>query len=154
MGITVNHRTFVLQRNLPGSPRNAFRFWSDHKLKRQWTSCHPDWLVLEDSFNFEVDGKERIRWRMPDQGEMAMVAHFLEIAPAERLVYAYAMRSGTKTISSSLVTVEFTASAGNTLMTWTEQAVFDSVATGDMRESGTGVGLNRLIEAMAAGAPA
>jgi hypothetical protein len=64
------------------------------------------------------------------------------------------MRSGTKTISSSLVTVEFTASAGNTLMTWTEQAVFDSVATGDMRESGTGVGLNRLIEAMAAGAPA
>jgi uncharacterized protein YndB with AHSA1/START domain len=154
MGITVNHRTFVLERNLPGSPRHAFRFWSDHKLKRQWTSCHPDWLVVEDSFNFEVDGKECIRWRMPDQTKMAMVAHFLEIAPATRLVYAYAMRSGTKTISSSLVTVEFTASAGNTLMTWTEQAVFDSVATGDMRESGTGVGLNRLIEAMAAGAPA
>lgn len=41
MGVAVDHRSFVIERTLPGSPTHAFRFWSDHALKRRWTSCHP-----------------------------------------------------------------------------------------------------------------
>lgn len=150
MGVSVNHRMFVIERILPGSPRHAFRFWSDFELKRRWISCHPDWRVLEDSFNFVQGGGERMRWAMPDGQEQALLLHYLEIHPGERIVYAYTMLAGGSSISSSLVTVEFTPKGGKTMMTWTEQAVFGSAADGDIRESGTGVGFDRLIAAMEA----
>lgn len=151
MGVNVDHRTFVIARDLPGSPAHAFRFWSDHQLKRRWNACHPDWDVIEDSFDFRVDGGERMIWRLPDGTEQAMLAHFLEIAPRQRIVYAYTMRTAGACISSSLVTVEFAAGPGGTAMTFTEQAVFGDKRDGDIRESGTGVGFDRLQEVMAAG---
>lgn len=148
MGVTVNHRTFVIERLLPGSPRHAFRFWSDITLKRQWTACHPDWEVLEDLLSFEVGGEERLRWRMPHGLEQGMVAHYLEIHPGERIVYAYRMDVGGLPVSSSLVTVEFTERSAATLMTFTEQAVFGTTQDGDIREGGTGVGFDRLVAVM------
>lgn len=150
MGVTVDHRTFVIERELPGSVAHAFRFWADVELKRQWTACHPDWQVLEDHFDFRVDGGERVRWRMPDGTEQAMLAYYLEIHPRQRIVYAYTMLTAGQSISSSLVTVEFTASGPKTKMTFTEQAVFGSAKTGDIRENGTGTGFERLCEVMAA----
>ncbi len=146
----MDHRTFVITRSLPGSPGHAFRFWSDHQLKRRWNACHPDWTVLEDRFDFRIDGGERLLWRMPDGTEQLMLAHFLEIAPRQRIVCAYAMRTNGQPLSSSLVTVEFEGGPGKTTMTFTEQAVFGRAADGDIRESGTGIGFDRLAEAMAA----
>lgn len=150
MGVSVNHRTFVIERDLPGRVAHAFRFWSDHQLKRRWTACHPDWQVMEDHFTFEIGGSERMTWRMPDGTEQAMHAYYLEIHPRERIIYAYTMLTAGRSISSSLVTVEFTERGGTTLMTFTEQAVFGDVEDGDIRESGTGIGFDRLIEEMAA----
>ena len=86
---------------------------------------------------------------MPDGTEQAMSAHYLEIHPRERIVYAYTMLTSGRSISSSLVTVEFTAGSGATTMTFTEQAVFGNAADGDIRESGTGKGFDRLREVMA-----
>jgi uncharacterized protein YndB with AHSA1/START domain len=148
MGVNVNHRTFVIELELPGRPAHAFRFWSVHALKRRWTSCHPDWQVIEDGMDFKEDGSERMIWRMPDGVEQSMLAHYLEIVPAERIVYAYTMRSDGKCISSSLVTVELIGDGAKTLMTYTEQAVFGDVGDGDIRESGTGSGFERLREVM------
>lgn len=148
MGIKVDHRSFVIERELPGSPAHAFRFWSDHQLKRRWSSCHPDWEVIQDRFDFRVDGHETLIWHMPDGTEQAMLAHFLEVHPRQRIVYAYTMRTDGVPISSSLVTVEFEGRNGKTTMTFTEQAVFSDATDGDIRESGTGVGFARLQEAM------
>ncbi|WMT89444.1 SRPBCC domain-containing protein [Pelagibacterium sp. H642] len=148
MGINVDHRSFVIERELPGSPAHAFRFWSDHQLKRRWNSCHPDWIVIEDRFDFHIDGHESMIWRMPDGTEQAMLAHFLEIHPRQRIVYAYTMRTNGNPISSSLVTVEFEGQDEKTTMTFTEQAVFASVKDGDIREAGTGIGFARLQEVM------
>ena len=148
MGVSVDHRSFVIERELPGSPAHAFRFWSEHDLKRRWNACHPDWKVIQDRFDFRVDGHETMVWRMPDGTEQAMLAHFLEVHPRERLVYAYTMRTNGAPISSSLVTVEFKGQDGKTIMTFTEQAVFSDSADGDIRESGTGIGFLRLQEIM------
>ena len=151
MGVAVHHRSFVIERQLPGSPAHAFRFWSDHQLKRQWNSCHPDWRVLEDHFDFRMDGGERLVWQMPDGIEQTMLAHYLEIRSPGRIVYAYSMRTNGLSISSSLVTVEFTNKVRDTTtMTYTEQAVFGTVGDADLRESGTGTGFNRLSDVMAA----
>jgi uncharacterized protein YndB with AHSA1/START domain len=151
MGVNVDHRSFVIERELPGSPAHAFRFWSDHRLKRRWNACHPDWLVIEDRFDFYVDGGENMIWRMPDGTEQSMLAHFLEIHPRERIVYAYTMRRNGDPISSSLVTVEFAGRNGKTIMTFTEQAAFRNPTDGDVRERGTGDGFSRLQEVMAGG---
>lgn len=148
MGVTVDHRSFVIERELPGGPAHAFRFWSEHDLKRRWNACHPDWQVIEDRFDFRVDGHESMNWRMPDGTYQAMLAHFLEVHPRQRIVYAYTMRTNDVPISSSLVTVEFEGRGGKTIMTFTEQAVFSNPAHGDTRESGTGIGLLRLQEIM------
>lgn len=149
MGVTVDHRSFVIERELPGSPGHAFRFWSEHELKRRWNACHPDWQVIEDRFDFRVDGHESMIWRMPEGTKQTMLAHFLEVHPRQRIVYAYTMRSNDVPISSSLVTVEFEGRDGKTIMTFTEQAVFANPADGDMRESGTGIGFSRLQDIMA-----
>jgi len=150
MGVLVDHRSFVIERELPGSPAHAFRFWSDHQLKRRWSACHPDWRVVEDRFDFRVDGQESLIWQMPDGTRQAMLAYFLEVHPRQRIVYAYTMRADDVPISSSLVTVEFEGTGGRTTMTFTEQAVFASAADGDIREQGTGIGFTRLQQAMAA----
>lgn len=150
MDVTVNHRSFVIERELPGSVAHAFRFWSDHQLKRRWTSCHPDWHVLEDRLDFRVDGSEATRWRLPDGAEWSMLAHYLEIAPRERIVYAYAMRIDERPLSSSLVTVEFTPRGARSLMTFTEQAVFADSRDGGTRETGTAGTFDRLAAEMAA----
>jgi uncharacterized protein YndB with AHSA1/START domain len=149
VGISVDHRTFVIERDLPGSPAHAYRFWSDHQLKRRWNACHPDWKVIEDRFDFRTDGREIMIWRMPDGTEQAMLAHFLEIHPRQRIVYAYTMRTDGVPISSSLVTVEFEGADSETKMTFTEQAVFGRSTDGDVREQGTGIGFARLQEIMA-----
>ena len=148
MGVSVDHRSFVIERELPGSPAHAFRFWSEHDLKRRWNACHPDWQVIEDRFDFRVDGQESMIWRMPDGTEQAMLAHFLEVHARHRIVYAYTMRTNDAPISSSLVTVEFEGQDGKTIMTFTEQAVFSDSADADIRENGTGIGFLRLQEVM------
>ena len=148
MGVSVDHRSFVIERDLPGSPAHAYRFWSDHQLKRRWNACHPDWHVVEDRFDFRIDGQESMIWRMPDGTRQAMLAHFLEIHPRQRIVYAYTMRTEDVPISSSLVTVEFEDAGGKTIMTFTEQAVFGLEADGDIREHGTAIGFTQLQKAM------
>lgn len=144
MGIPFHHTSFVIERDLPGSPRHAFRFWSDHQRKRQWTSCHPDWTVEEDRFDFRIDGSERVRWRMPDGTENGFRATYFDIVPDQRIVYGYAMNSGTRQISASLVTVQLFAAGNQTRMTYTEQAVFADEADARIRSSGTGSGFDRL----------
>ena len=150
MGVSVNHRSFVIERQLPGSLGHAFRFWSDHGLKRRWTSCHPTWTVLDDHFDFRVDGSEATSWRLPDGAHWSMLTHYLEIAPRQRIVYAYTMRIDERPISSSLVTVEFTPRGEATQMTFTEQAVFADPRDGDIRETGTASTFDRLAEEMVA----
>ena len=80
----------MIKRDLPGSPRHAFRFWSELAMKRKWTSCHPDWAVLEDSFDFRPGGAFHtyMTGPLPDgtQGTSDNPGCFLEIVRHERIV--------------------------------------------------------------------
>lgn len=138
------HETFVIERDLPGRPTHAFRFWSEAALKRKWNSCHPDWEVLEDVFDFRVGGMELVRWRFPDGTEQEVRTHYLSITPARRIIYAYTMRVGTVQVSASLATVEFTGRGPGTRMTFTEQAAFLDGGGAATRRVGTETGFERL----------
>ncbi|MGO1080940.1 SRPBCC domain-containing protein, partial [Inquilinus sp. CA228] len=119
---TVDHSTFVVERALPGSPAHAFRFWAEPELKRRWTDCHPDWAVLEDLFDFRVGGVEAKRWRMPDGQEMTVRAHYLDIVPGQRIIYAYEMSFGGQRGSASLATGELIPAGSRPAMRFTELA--------------------------------
>jgi uncharacterized protein YndB with AHSA1/START domain len=138
------HETFVVERDLPGRPAHAFRFWSEAALKRKWNSCHPDWEVLEDVFDFRVGGREVMRWRIAEGTEQEVRSHYLSISPARRIIYAYTMRVGTLQVSASLATVEFAGVGSGTRMTFTEQAAFLDGGGAAARRGGTETGFERL----------
>lgn len=146
----VVHATFAIKRDLPARPKHAFRFWSKADLKRRWNSCHTDWEVLEDIFNFRVGGAEAKRWRTPEGHELTFRAHYLDIVPAHRIIYAYEMSFKGQRLSASLATVEFAPTGTQTLMTFTEQVAFlGGVDAQRERVVGTESGFDRLIEAIA-----
>ncbi|WP_343713201.1 SRPBCC family protein [Inquilinus sp.] len=131
---TVDHTTFVVERDLPGSPAHAFRFWAEPALKRRWTDCHPEWTVLEDLFDFRVGGVEAKHWRMPDGQEMTFRAQYLDIVPGRRILYAYEMTFGGQRVSASLATVELLPAGSRTRMKFTEQAAFLAGGDGARRQ--------------------
>ena len=146
----VEHATFAIERQLPAGPKHAFRFFAEAELKGRWNECHPDWTVLEDVFDFREGGEERKRWLTGDGSEQAFRAHYLDIVPARRIIYAYEMGLAGKRISASLVTVEFTTAGAATRMLFTEQAAYLGAGMHDEREAGTEWGLDRLVEVIAA----
>src|SRR5262245_30310241 len=148
MGIFISHTTFVIERDLPGSPAHAFRFWTEHGRKRQWTSCHPEWAVLEDTFDVRIGGTEVIRWRTPEGIEHGFRAYYLDVVPGKQIIYAYAMNSGGVQASAALATVEFVGKRGKTKMTYTEQAAFLDAADARGRSCGTEMGFERLVLAI------
>lgn len=150
MTASIEHSTFVIERELPASPRHAFRFWSEPAFKERWTGCHPDWTIIEDVFDFRIGGAEAKRWRTPDGNEQTFRAHYLDIVPALRIIYAYEMSFKGERLSVSLVTIEFAAAGAQTHMTFTEQTAF--MAGADARRQrvmGTETGFDRLVEVIA-----
>jgi uncharacterized protein YndB with AHSA1/START domain len=146
----VEHTTFTIERDLPGSPRHAFRFWSEKALKRRWTDCHPDWTVLEDRFDFAPGGEEAVRWRTTEGIEQTFTARYLDIVSGHRIIYAFEMSSAGARVSASLATVEFRPGEIGTKMLYTEQMAFLAGAEAmQMRIAGTGTGFDRLIDAIA-----
>jgi uncharacterized protein YndB with AHSA1/START domain len=147
----LDHSTFVIERELPGSPRHAFRFWSDPVLKLRWNDCHPDWTVLEEKFEFRPGGDEVRRWRMAEGQELAFRARYFDVEPASRIVYAFDMSMGGARQSVSLATVELIAAGAATRMVFTEQLVFFGDAEARHRRvAGTGEGFDRLVAVMEA----
>lgn len=142
--VEIEHTTFVVERELPGSPAHAFRFWADPKLKDRWSGCHADWTVLDDVFDFRTGGTEAKRWRMPSGDELAVRATYLDVVPGERIIYAYEMSFGGRQVSASLVTIEFQAVGARTKVKVTEQAAFLGGGSHE-RIQGTEEGYDRLV---------
>lgn len=144
----IEHASLVIGRELSASPRHVFRFWSEAQLKARWSRCHPDWLVLEDRFDFRVGGTEAKRWHTPKGDEQTFHAHYLDIVPERRIIYAYEMSFAGTRLSASLVTVTFETAGRKTKMTFTEQLAIltGGTAARDQRLVGTEEGLERLVD--------
>jgi uncharacterized protein YndB with AHSA1/START domain len=142
------HTEFTLERRLKTSPRHAFRFWSDKALKARWNDCHTDWILEKDEFDFRVGGNECKHWRTPEGQRLTFTAHYFDIVPAERIIYAYEMSLGENRFSASLVTITLVPSSEGTRMLFTEQAAIleggaDAI---QQRRQGTEEGMDRLVE--------
>jgi uncharacterized protein YndB with AHSA1/START domain len=147
---SVEHATFAIERELPASPKHAFRFFAEAELKGRWNECHPDWSVLEEYFDFREGGEERKRWLTGDGSEQTFRAHYLDIVPSRRIIYAYEMGFKGSRVSASLVTVDFAPRGAATRMIFIEQAAYLGAGMHKEREAGTEWSLDRLVDVIAA----
>ena len=148
--MSVEHKTFVIERLLPASPKHAFRFFAEPELKKRWNDCHPSWTVLEDRFDFRVGGGEAKRWRTGDGDEQTFLAHYLDIVPTRRILYAFDMGFRGERVSASLATIELSADGAGTKMRFTEQIAWLGAREAmHMRIAGTGEGFDKLVEVVA-----
>jgi uncharacterized protein YndB with AHSA1/START domain len=147
----VEHTQFDIIRPFAASPRHVFRFFAEPDLKDRWNSCHPDWVVVEDRFDFTIGGGETKRWRTTTGEEQTFTAHYLDIISDQRILYAYEMSFGGKRLSASLVTITFTPAERGTRLCFTEQVAIltGGLAARDPRLSGTEEGLDRLVALLA-----
>lgn len=147
----IEHTVFTIERKLSTTPRHAFRFWSEAELKSRWNNCHPGWTVLEDTFDFRVAGTERKHWRTLEGQDQTFTAHYLDIIPDHRIIYAYEMSFAGIRLSASLVTILLTSSADKTRLVYTEQVAILDGGT-DARQQrilGTEQGIDRLVSTIA-----
>lgn len=142
---SAEHTTFVIERRLKAPVARVFRAWSMPESKRQWFACHGEWVPLEYTLDFRPGGAERNYVADTDGLLHAYDAHYIDIVPDTRIVYAYEMKLGQTRISASLATVTFKATPGGTRMVFTEQVVFlDGYPDNGARLQGTKIGLDNL----------
>jgi uncharacterized protein YndB with AHSA1/START domain len=139
---SVEHATFVVEREYAVSPERAFAAWADPEAKARWY-VDPD-AQLE--LDFRVGGRERSQGAAPDGRAYTYEALFQDIVPAQRIVYSYDMHVEGTRISVSLATVEFTPVGDNgTRLVFTEQGAYlDGHETPASRAEGMGSLLDRL----------
>jgi uncharacterized protein YndB with AHSA1/START domain len=144
------HSMFTIERDLPHAPERVFAAWADPKAKAAWFSGPSgQWQPLEREMDFRVGGRERAKGRWTSGVVTDFQAHYLDIVPLRRIVYAYTMHVDDKKISVSLATVELEPAQigkkAGTRMRVTEQGAFlDGYDDAGSRERGTGDLLDKL----------
>lgn len=145
------HSTFVLERRYPRPPARVFAAFADADRKRRWMGESDSHTVEKFESDFRVGGVERMRYRYgvdtPLKGAaITSEGLHLDIVPDRRIVIAsnMAFDHGPR-FSASLVTFEFFAEDGGTLLVCTHQGAFFEGADGpDLRKGGWEALLARL----------
>lgn len=139
------HGSFTLERDLTVPPKVAFRAWSDLDAKEHWFNGPEDWILIERSLDLRIGGKEVLHGRHPKgvgnhpSGTATLyTAHYHDIVPDTRLVYAYDMHLNDIHLSVSLSSVEFEETSTGSRMKYVEQAVYlDGDDDTEARSGGT-----------------
>jgi uncharacterized protein YndB with AHSA1/START domain len=142
---SIVHATFVVERSYPAAPARVFAAWADPAIKAQWFGAPDESQVTPAIFDFRIGGREFSSGVAPDGRAYSYDAHFYEIVPNERILYAYEMQLDGARISVSLATILFLAEGAGTRLVVTEQGAFlDGLDTPEQRRSGTGGLLDQL----------
>jgi uncharacterized protein YndB with AHSA1/START domain len=142
---SATHATFTIERTYDAKPARVFAAWSQAEAKARWFIGPEPWKPLERSLDLRVGGREVLKGRFTGGPVTLFEAVYHDVVPDQRLVFAYAMSVDEKRISVSLATVQLTAVADGTRLTFTEQATFlDGFEDGGGRERGTRAHLERL----------
>jgi uncharacterized protein YndB with AHSA1/START domain len=143
---SVNHATFVIERDYPAKPARVFAAWADVKAKEAWMD-DPDFKSdgSEAVLDFRIGGHERFSGFAPDGTTYSYDATYYDIVPDRRLVYCYEMYSGDDRMSVSVATVDIVPGDSGTKLTYTEQGVFlDDIDKPEAREEGIAEMLDNL----------
>lgn len=143
------HDTFVIDRTFNFRRELVFAAWASMEAKSRWFVGPSDWEAQHRELDFRAGGRERLVGRRPDGKVSAFDAHYYEIVPNERIVYAYQMHQNDVRISVSLATIEFKNRKEGSQLVITEQGVFlDVFDDARGREHGTRTLIDQLEQAL------
>jgi uncharacterized protein YndB with AHSA1/START domain len=143
---SVTHATFTVERTFEAAPATVFNAFADEKAKDRWFVGPPGWTITEKSMDFRVGGSEVNNGGPPGGQVHKFYAHYYDIVPNARIVYAYEMYLDDARISVSVASIEFKPAGKGTRLVLTEQGAFlDSFDNPKLREEGT----RYLVEALA-----
>lgn len=144
------HATFVIERTYDDvPPARVFAAWASIEAKSRWFIGPEGWTEIERTQDFRVGGSERLRGRWAGGTVSTFDAHYEDIVPDQRIVYAYSMHIDDRRISVSLATIEIKPSGRGTRLVLTEQGVFlDGYDDNGSRERGTNVLLDQFGAAL------
>jgi uncharacterized protein YndB with AHSA1/START domain len=147
---SVVHASFVIERKFKQAPERVFNAFADPVAKARWFSGPPDqWRQELRAFDFRVGGREQLVGTWIGGKTSAFDAHYQDIVPNRRIIYAYGMKIDGAPISVSLATIEFKPAGTGTLLVITEQGAFlDGYEDGGSREHGTHMLLGRLAASL------
>ncbi len=139
------HDTFVIDRTFSFARELVFAAWASPEAKARWFAGGNGWEERSRELDFRVGGHERVRGRKRDGRISTFNAHYYDIVPNERIVYAYEMYLDDARISVSVATVEFKEHQQGSLLVITEQGVFlDEFDDARGREHGTRILIDQL----------
>ncbi len=136
--MTVTHRDFTLSRTYPFTPEQVFEAFADPEKKQLWFGANDELTSTFGTFDFRVGGSESAASDHPGGFSTTFDADYVEIVPAERIVFTYRMTLNGAPLSASATSITFEAVEGGTLLTHTEHGIYldgESGAAG--REEGT-----------------
>src|SRR5262245_26590778 len=123
--MSVVHGTFTIVREYPHPVARVYAAWADPAAKMKWfAGPEGKWKLLDREMDFRVGGRERVRGKFDGGYVSDFRAHYYDIVPERRIVYAYDMFVDEKKISVSLATIAFQPLSKATRLTVTEQGAF------------------------------
>ncbi|WP_141618205.1 SRPBCC family protein [Myxococcus sp. AB036A] len=145
--MTVVHSTFTIDRAFNAPVPRVFNAFENPEIRRRWFVEGEGWEVGHYELNFQAGGRESGVFRFQGGPEIGNDTLYTDIIPNERIVFAYTMTIAGKRISSSLVTVQFTAEGDKTRMSYTEQGAYFEGGQDAIR--GREAGTKELLEKLA-----
>jgi uncharacterized protein YndB with AHSA1/START domain len=143
------HDTFVINRTFAFPRDLVFAAWATLEAKSRWFVGPGGWEAKTRELDFRAGGHERVAGRKPGGRVSTFSAHYYDIVPNERIVYAYEMYLDDVRISVSVATVEFKERKQGTQLVVTEQGVFlDDFDDARGREHGTLILIDQLERAL------
>lgn len=153
MPSALTHATFCVERVYDAPPARVFHAFTDREARMRWFFRVQDWTLHEHSGGELGVGKTESSRFSPPGADVVITndSIYLDVAPNERVIFAYAMTLVGAPLSSSLSTVEFRPEGKGTRLLFTEQGVYLD-GNVDGRIEGTEGLMERLGEEVARGA--
>ncbi|MHC5908231.1 SRPBCC domain-containing protein [Streptomyces sp. S6] len=135
----VRHGSFELRVDIPAPPEQVYAAFAEPELRTRWFKVPGPSRTAEHELDFRVGGGERARNRVVfedidderDEERIEYRSRFLDLEPAERLVYVYEAHVNEVRRWVSLVTVRLTPQNGGTRLDWIEQYTYLVLSTPD-----------------------
>ena len=145
----VDYAVFTLERRYDAPVALLFHAFADEKAKSRWFGGGSEWDLKSRKFEFRVGGHEHLSGRWKSGMVSTFDAHYHDIVPERRIIYAYHMHLDDKLISVSLATLQFAVDGAGSKLTITEQGAFlDGYDDAGSREKGTRHLMERIADSL------